>query len=974
MTAGSRVLGFLLVLSIAACGGDPPRSVVDLSRPSMDRNFLRDAQGRFLSFHGINVAGSSKVPAWIRETGKAWRPFALADLDLRPNAFDASFVGRPFAVDPGWTPSDDPVAKPNLAMGFDNVRSEIRKLRDAGFDSFRLLFQWEAIEPRAKGQYDAEYLHYMKNVVAIAAELGVYVLADFHQDMVSRYITSRYNDAPSWTTQDGKVVAAEPESVESMVLALFPPYNNQVRGDGMPGWAVQAALPEKDMRPENVYWGTPRLVSQFSPDLLCKVYKLYSFVTADPDAEPDTTAQLIDFACSKIDPGSPNYEPDGGREAVCDAVSSLSDDDLDPWLKHIAAYACNTKTPIGTPGTDPAFPPEKSVDLLPFSQWSLGYIVSLDTDRANAAFFGSDRAFPGLYVRECRDGRAAVNSLTDCPADKVVMPTHTVCRDPGRDTWQVEGCKDPKEEYWSVRDYLQDAYAGAWIAVVNALKGQANVIGYDLMNEPIGFNLILAIQALVQLGNVNDDAILDLVKGLIDDPVLAAAIARVVPALGLIPSLPELPPEPVAPVAPLPPAAMTCEAPAAGAPDAEKQAYAKCLVDLGNYVTAKSKYDADLAAYTTQTTKGADGKSPYDLLMDAAEAKRKSVLKAWGLIWEGPDNAEPSKVTKANAEFSMDLFNLIDLNTSFDWSYLRPFYQRIGAAILEEDPGALFYIEGSMGLGSVGYDLGMPTPDGLEGHVVFAPHHYEDIYPFIGFNMNPRFFKVEEIAYRDYTEGMKNAALLATRSLGNAPVVFGEFGSYYNFNGIEQSIADDYLITKHVYDNYFEGYESLFASRMLWCYSPDNTKQDGDLWNKEDFSIQGPDGKWRAEKAWARPHARALAGEPISTHFYSPYHLFSPDKGLPDPVGEFEVRYKAKGTPAPTEVSIPYDIQYPEGFFVWLSDGQAFYDHGRRTLFHLPSDDAPGVEHWVRVLPPIEGRPALGWQYFFRGDAVVSGD
>lgn len=964
--------GFFVLSVLLACGGGSPRADIGLSRPTIDRQFLRDEQGRYLSLHGINVACSSKLPAWVREWGQKWRPFTLDDLNLRPNAFEASFVGRPFAVDPGWAPSEDP-ARPNLSMGFDNVRSEIRKLRDAGFDSMRLLVIWEGVEPRAKGQYDQEYLHYIRNVVSIAAELGVYVLVDFHHDMVSRYITARYNNAPAWKTQDGRIVRAEPESLEAIVLALFPPYNDQVRGDGMPGWAVQVALPEKDMRPENIYWGMPRIVSQFSPDLLCKVYRLYRFVT-DDGGEPSTTDQLVDFACSLIDPTSENYKPEGGREAVCDAVLGLSDEDLEPWLKHIARHACNTENPIGTPGTDPVFPPEKSLDMLPFTRWSVGYIVSLDCDRANAAFFASDRAFPGLYVRECRDGRRNPYHLTDCPPDKVVMPTHTVCRDPGRETWQVEGCQDLREEYWTIRDYLQDAYAGAWVQVVQAVKDLPNVLGYDLMNEPIGFNLILAIQALVQMGNVNDDAILHLVQGLVDDPLLAASIARVVPALGLIPSLPAIPPEPKKPVEPSPPAAMTCQAPAQGASDEEVQAYARCMTELGAYLKALETYQADLLAYQAQTTPGPDGKSPYQREREAAEARRKAVLKSWGLVWEGPDSPEPSKVTDPAREYSLELFNLIDLNTSFDWSYLRPFYQRVGTAILKADPQALLFIEGSMGLGSVGYDLGMPTPDGLEGHVVFAPHHYEDIFPFIGFNMNPRFFKVDEVAFRDYTQGMKAAAALATDSLGNAPVVFGEFGSYFNFNGIEQSIADDYIITAHIHDNYFEGFESLFASRMLWCYAPDNTKEHGDGWNKEDFSIQGPDGKWRAQVAWARPHARSLSGEPLSTHFRGPLHLFSPDKGLPNPVGEFEVRYKAKQTDAPTAISIPYDLVYPEGFYVWLSDGRAFYDHAQRTLFHFPDNDAPGAVHWVRILPPIEGRPATDWRYFFRGHDVIEGD
>lgn len=962
----------LLAFIVAAlgCRGDETRIEDSLSRPQIDRNFLRDAMGRYLSLHGINVAGSSKIPAWIREKGKPWRRFEFSDLQLRPTAYEASFVGRPFAVDPGWAPSEDR-KNPNLAMGFENVRAEIRKLRDAGFDSLRLLIIWEGVEPRVKGEYDEEYLFYIKNVVSIANELGMYVLADFHHDMVSRYITAKYNNAPTWTTEDGKSVTAEPESLESMVLALFPPYNDQVRGDGMPGWAVQVALPEKDMRPENIYWGMPRVISQFSPDLLCKIYKLYKFATSEGSSEPSTTDQLIEFACSKIDPLSENYEPDGGREAVCEAVMTLSDADLEPWLKHIARHACNTENPIGTPGTDPTFGPDKSLDMLPFSQWSIGYIVSLDCDRANAAFFASDKAFPGLYVRECHDGRENIYNLTDCPADKIVMPTHNVCRDPDRETWQLDGCKDIREEYWTIRDYLQDAYAGAWVAVVNKIKEFPNVIGYDIMNEPIGYNIILAIQALVQMGNVTEDAILHLVEGLIGEPVLSAAIAKIVPALGFIPSLPSIPPEPKAPVEPTPPEAMTCTAPPNNASDSELQAYAKCLTELGAYLSAKEKYEKELAEYKAKTTPGPDGKSPYQLEKEATLAKRKAILKSWGLVWEGPDSPEPKKVSNPKKEYSLELLNLVDLNTSFDWSYLRPFYQRIGTAILKADPKALLFIEGSMGIGSVGYDLGMPTPDGLEGHVVFAPHHYEDIFPFIGFNMNPRFFKVEEVAYRDYTEGMKAASELATKSLGNAPVVFGEFGSYFNFNGIEQSIADGYLITKHIHDNYFEGFESLFASRMLWCYTPDNTKENGDGWNKEDFSIQGPDGHWRGEKVWARPHAKALAGEPISTHFYSELHLFNPDKGIPNPVGQFEVRYKAKQTNAPTEIAIPYDIQYPNGFYVWLSDGWAFYDHEKRTLYHVPLNDEPGAVHFVRIEPPIEGWPAIGWQYFFKEGSVV---
>lgn len=958
MHRGARWVCLLVLAALfPACGGGGEGAgMPSLSRPSIDRNYLRDADGRYLSFHGINVAGSSKVPFWVREVGGDWRPFTIQDLDLRPTAYDASFVGRPFAVDPGWKPGDG-----IATMGFDNVRAELRKLHHAGFDSLRLMVLWEAVEPRMRGVYDEEYLHYIGEVARIAGEERLYVLMDFHQDMVSRFLTARYNDRPTWKADDGTIVTAAPDSLEKTVLALFGPYTDQVRGDGMPKWAVQTALPEKDMRPQNPYWGTPRIVSQFSPGLLCKGYRVYAFVSGE---DPDP---LVEFACAMIDPTSEYYEPDGGRDAVCNAVVDMPEEDLPAWIKQIARYACNLENPIGVPGSDPVFAPQKSVDMLPFTDWSTGSIVSLDTERTNAAFFGSDAAFPGLYARECRDGRANPHELWDCPADKLAYPTHVVCRDDDRATWQIEGCANLVEEYWSVRDYLQDAYANSWVQVVRRVRDLPNVIGYDIMNEPVGYHIMLAIQALVQLGGVNDAMVLNLVRGLVDDPVTAETIALLVPALGLIPVLPEVPPEPEAPV---PPAA-----PIDPGPEADQEAIDQYRVQMALYTIAMEQFEVDRARYDAD-------RATYPERKDAAEVERLEVLKSWGLAWEGPDSANPAEADEI-AVFKLDLFSLIDLNTSFDWTYLRPFYERVGTAILREDPRALIFMEGSMGLGSVGYDLGMPTPDALEGHVVFAPHHYEDIYPFLGFNVSPRYFKVEEVAHRDYTQGMRNAALLATESLGNSPVVFGEFGAYFNFNGIEQSVADDYEITKHIYDNFFEGFESLFASRMLWCYSPDNDMRFGDLWNKEDFSIQSfpvtdADGNvtrpWRAQEVWARPHARALAGKPISTHFFSPYHYFDPDKGLPNPVGEFEVVYASKESRRPTEIQIPYDIQYPEGFFVWISDGVAYYDHERRTLFHLPAIDEPGAVHWVRLLPPIAGRPAVGWQFFFRGDQVVAGE
>jgi hypothetical protein len=351
-------------------------------------------------------------------------------------------------------------------------------------------------------------------------------------------------------------------------------------------------------------------------------------------------------------------------------------------------------------------------------------------------------------------------------------------------------------------------------------------------------------------------------------------------------------------------------------------------------------------------------------------------LRAWGL-----DRA--------------DVGALLALNNGFDENHLRPFYERVARAILRVDSNALFFIESSGnialltgGYGGLGgqWEVPMTHPQGndLRGRVVFAPHWYPDIYPLPGFNVAPRALAPEQVRYRDYRPQLEQARGLASYSLGNVPVVFGEFGTYFNFsNTLERSAADKklryvnraradgYSVSAHVLDNYYEAFESLFQSNILWCYSTENDERLGDLWNREDFSVLGPDRKPRAELAWARPHARALAGKPIATHFYSDLHYYDPDKGKQLPRREFELRYASKETATPTEIVVPA-VQYPDGFYVWLSDGHCSFDASSSTLYHHPANDEPGAEHWVRLRPPLPGQENEGWRYFMRGDRVIS--
>jgi hypothetical protein len=718
----------LVAATLAACvdGSAPQHDPLPLTRLTTDRTYLRDGHGRYVFFHGINVSGSTKAPE-VDATGFAdylARPFALADAD-----------------------------------------AELEKIRQMGFTAMRLLIMWEGIEPYAKGEYDTDYLDYIREVVKRAGDHGLHVLLDMHQDMFSRHLRVKYNRNP----------VAQPGTLEYGLLALVKPYDDEVKGDGAPRWAVQACLQEKDMTSPN--WGTPRIVSGLNADEINNLLKLYQKLTGQSagGSAPDWTIRFV----------------------------------------------------AGLPGE---FPVNETTDLLPFTHWGLAHALSLDVARCYACLFAGDVAFPGLT-------RAGQN----------------------------------------IKDYLQEAYADAWAQVALKVKDLPNVIGYDLINEPSGNYLVLA-------------AIGGLMK--------------------------------------------------AGVADGAKAA----LVSLLGTETGTQLYEALVALRVL----------PPD--------STPETLRLWGL-----DKLDPIAA--------------IGLNNGFSDTYLRPFYERVGQAIQEVDPEAVIFIEDALSAGSFlggafgglggQFEVPMTRPQGLD-QVVFAPHWYADIYPFPGFNQPPRTFSVDEVRYRDYQPNLESAARAASYSLGNLPVVFGEFGTYFNFNGIDESVAEHYAVSSAFLNNYYEAFENLFQSNLVWCYSKENDPVMGDFWNHEDFSVLDPAEKPRSQAAWARPFAHFLAGKPHTTHFYSDDHYFDPDKGEQPPRHEFEVRYGSKETDAPSEIVVP-KVQYPDGFYVWISDGYCYYDAKTQTLYHSPSVDDPGAEHFVRILPPLPNQENVGWSYFFKDDLAVGG-
>ncbi|HDH97032.1 MAG TPA: hypothetical protein ENF73_04830 [Proteobacteria bacterium] len=319
-----------------------------------------------------------------------------------------------------------------------------------------------------------------------------------------------------------------------------------------------------------------------------------------------------------------------------------------------------------------------------------------------------------------------------------------------------------------------------------------------------------------------------------------------------------------------------------------------------------------------------------------------------------------------------DIAEAINLNIAFNRNYLQPFHEYVGRAIQEEDPDAIIFIEESLGLsdGAIGgwWLQPMLRPEGID-QVAYAPHYYADVYPFLGVDPPPRDFTAEEVRYRDYTDAIKMVMDTAAFSLGNIPVLLGEFGTYFNFGGIEKAMAQDYIVSTEIMDNYYEALESLMLSHTVWNYSPENTAHSGEGWNEEDFSILGPDREYRAERAFMRPYVRFASGRPIQMHFYSDLHYYDPVPDRPIPYHEYYLEMDALETDAPTEIFVP-PLQYPDGFYVYVSDGRCAYDSDNFILYWYPDDDDPQARHHIRLRPPYDDYGDSEWDYFFDGDLM----
>jgi hypothetical protein len=129
---------------------------------------FRDPAGREMMLRGVNLGGDCKVPYPYGGTH-----FPTDFSDHR----EVSFIGRPFPLN--------------------QADEHFARLQGWGFNVLRLLTSWEAIEHAGPGIYDHEYIAYYAELCRKAAEYGLYVFVDPHEDAWSRMTGG--SGAPGWT-------------------------------------------------------------------------------------------------------------------------------------------------------------------------------------------------------------------------------------------------------------------------------------------------------------------------------------------------------------------------------------------------------------------------------------------------------------------------------------------------------------------------------------------------------------------------------------------------------------------------------------------------------------------------------------------------------------------------------------------------------------------------------------------------------
>ena len=292
---------------------------------------------------------------------------------------------------------------------------------------------------------------------------------------------------------------------------------------------------------------------------------------------------------------------------------------------------------------------------------------------------------------------------------------------------------------------------------------------------------------------------------------------------------------------------------------------------------------------------------------------------------------------------------------NFTQDFLAPFIERFAAGIHAVMPEAHIFLEA---------EPFAPPPRFEEARkLVYAPHFYDGMTLFTR-RFNPHFnfdlFSMRPLIgegdIRDYfREQFGRFRHFADETLGDVPIVIGEFGAPIDLNGADAYRSGDFSRQAQALDYNLRALDDHLLNYTLWNYSSDNTNERGDGWNGEDLSVFSRDQQsdpsdinsgGRALSAVLRPYAKKVAGEPLNMRVDLKRGLFT-----------FSFRHDSDVT-EPTEIFVP-NSQYPDGYRVEVSDGDyEILRDEQRVLYRHSDKDMP---HMIRVIsntpPPAELSP-----------------
>ncbi|HEX3794407.1 MAG TPA: cellulase family glycosylhydrolase [Acidimicrobiales bacterium] len=187
---------------------------LSISHPSGQRAQVVDPSGRTVILRGVNLVGLEDD---VYSTPSGGEPGSTPFWSINPADYNGTCPANSHEI------SEPPVCE--MAAGqpeyqqsdADTSEDDLAQMRGLGFNFIRLPVNWSQLEP-TPGVYSTTYIDRIAQVVQWAAEQGIYVLIDMHEDNYSRFTpqTAAFSVPP----------------------LLIPTQEGGGHADGAPAWAV----------------------------------------------------------------------------------------------------------------------------------------------------------------------------------------------------------------------------------------------------------------------------------------------------------------------------------------------------------------------------------------------------------------------------------------------------------------------------------------------------------------------------------------------------------------------------------------------------------------------------------------------------------------------------------------------------------------------------------------------------------------